>query len=89
MTHTKGPWKIIETNYLPHNGDHVADMSNGLMVVPVISGLGDPLADARLIAASPEMLEALIDCRRALELANFTGELIVVDAAIAKATGAA
>ena len=43
--------------------------------------------NARLIAAAPELLEALIDCRRALELANFTGELAVVDAAIAKATG--
>jgi hypothetical protein len=43
--------------------------------------------NARLIAAAPEMLEALKDCRRALELANFTGELAIVDAAIAKAEG--
>lgn len=34
-----------------------------------------------------ELLAALEDCRRALELANFTGELAVVDAAIAKAKG--
>jgi len=44
-------------------------------------------SNARLIAAAPEMLEALRDCRRALEIANFTQELAVVDAAIAKATG--
>jgi len=53
-THTDGPWKVIETNLLPHSGDHVADLSNGLMVVPVFSKLGNPLADAHLIAASPE-----------------------------------
>jgi len=57
--HTPGPWKVIETHYLPHDGDHVADMSNGLMVVPCIGRLGDPLADARLIAAAPELLAAL------------------------------
>ena len=57
--HTSGPWKVIETHYLPHDGDHVADMSNGLMVVPSMFGLGDPLADARLIAAAPDLLEAL------------------------------
>lgn len=52
-------------------------------------GLREAEANARLIAAAPELLEALIDCRRALELAGATGELAVVDAAIAKATGGA
>lgn len=55
--HTPGPWKVIETHYLAHDGDHVADMSNGLMVVPCFADLGDPLADARLIAAAPNMYE--------------------------------
>ena len=45
------------------------------------------IADAHLIAAAPDLLEALLDCRRALEIANFTQELAVVDAAIAKALG--
>lgn len=43
--------------------------------------------NAYLIAAAPELLEALIDCRRVLEIANFTQELAVVNAAIAKAKG--
>lgn len=43
-------------------------------------------ANGRLMAAAPDMLAALIDVRRALEIANFTGELAVVDASIAKAT---
>ena len=46
-------------------------------------------ANARLIAAAPELLEALIDCREALRQAGAVGELSVVDAAIAKARGEA
>lgn len=47
-----------------------------------------PLIEDRiLIESAPVMFEALIDARRALELANFTGELAVVDAAIARAKG--
>ena len=38
-------------------------------------------------AQRDELLEALIDCRRTLEIANFTQELAVVNAAIAKAKG--
>jgi hypothetical protein len=102
--HTPGPWKVIETNYLPHNGDHVADMSNGLMVVPCLSGLGEPLADARLIAAAPDLLEALTRLSFAAmardnvmgdQCALFAAQAAVRDAnnvaraAIAKATGAA
>jgi hypothetical protein len=57
--HTQGPWKVIEVAMLGHAGDHVADMSNGLMVIPCFGRLGDPLADARLIAAAPELLAEL------------------------------
>jgi hypothetical protein len=44
-------------------------------------------ANFALLNAAPDLLDALMDCRRALELANFSQELAVVDAAIAKATG--
>ena len=56
--HTSGPWRVIETNLLSYDGAHVADMSNGLMVIAT-ENLGAPLADARLIAAAPCLLEAL------------------------------
>lgn len=45
------------------------------------------LANARLIAAAPELLEALLDCREALRRTGHDGELAIVNAAIAKATG--
>lgn len=44
-------------------------------------------ATENVVVAAPDLLDALVDCRRALEIANFTQELQVVDAAIAKATG--
>lgn len=50
------------------------------------------LEDAHVVlnaAGVADLLEALIDCRRALELANFTQELAVVNAAIVKATRSA
>lgn len=43
--------------------------------------------EARKLAAADEMLAALQDVRRALDMANFTGELAILDAAIAKALG--
>lgn len=91
--HTPGPWRVIETHLLPHDGDHVADMSNGLMVV-ASAKLGDPLADARLIATAPELLEALewlADILPDPELDNDELQRVWTKkarAAIAKATGA-
>ena len=39
------------------------------------------------ISIKRDLLEALKDCRQALVVGRFTGELLVVDAAIAKAEG--
>ena len=81
--HTPGPWSIAE-------GDGCfiveTDDSTVRFVVMGLNMEGDR-SNAQLIAAAPNLLEALLDCRRALEIANFTGELAVVNAAIAKATG--
>lgn len=96
--HTKGPWRI------PHFADEKAscacsyifsDAQRGFGAIATIQFGGEnenyetAKANANLIAAAPDLLEALIDVRRALEVANFTGELAVVDAAIAKARGEA
>lgn len=88
--HTPGPWRYwpckVDSSLTPPMYDYVqfASPIGHVFRVP-IQFLSE--ADARLIAAAPELLEALKDCRRALELAIATGELAVVDAAIAKATG--
>ena len=76
--HTPGPWEQHRSSVL-------------IPIAPYewAEAYGGTEANARLIAAAPAMLEALQDCRRALEVANFTQELAVVDAAIAAATGAA
>lgn len=89
--HTPGPWKAIQ---LPPNETWKAQGH--------IEAAGKPIAmtarieDARLIAAAPELLEALEGCKDAMELARQMGLLpdCCLDAirgaraAIAKAKGA-
>lgn len=87
MSHTPGPWRVIETNLLPHDGDHVADMSNDLMVISSFK-LGDPLADANLISAAPDMLEVLQYAVRWHDQLS-ANDLAKMRKAIAKATAAA
>lgn len=47
----------------------------------------EDLSNAQLIAAAPDLLEALLDCRVALRVGGHLGELAVVEAAIDKALG--
>lgn len=83
--HTKGPWRIDSGRYGIHiRSGKTIDALGGNLVAQSFCNI-----DARLIAAAPDLLEALIDCRRALEISNFTQELAVVNAAIARATGEA
>lgn len=94
--HTRGPWwspdgKTIKQDYRPLTevgGCIIAVVMGGSTSGPFFIEEDEQVAaNARLLAAAPDLLDALIDCRRALEIANFTGELAVVNAAIAKATG--
>lgn len=100
---TPGPWEVAEENgdYFVQVASQPSACHPMFDRYRIIHGwvggdgtdspnpeLGTPIANARLIAAAPELLEALIDCRRVLELlAGATRELAVVDAVIAKATG--
>lgn len=55
--HTPGPWKIGTP---PPNGEQTIGNSQGLMVAVATTGFNVPtLANAQLIAAAPELLEAL------------------------------
>jgi hypothetical protein len=92
--HTPGPWFIGDENNAccdvllgtEHNLTCNMDRRDNNTCAEVISR-AEMLANAHLIAAAPDMLEALKDSREALRRAGATGELLVVNAAIAKATG--
>jgi len=88
--HTSGPWGITE------DGDYIRQVNGGrrlyiaaVLEVPIE---GETQANARLLAAAPELLEALKESLPQLRWANVHGsrcdELIAeVVAAIAKAEG--
>ena len=107
MTHTQGPWNVVRTDCMSDNGPvlriagaHPAyDVESGVtprweICVALIEDTDNPMADARLISASPAMLSAL------RELVNWFGDvrddwagwdggnevLDQAEAAIAKAT---
>lgn len=85
-SHTKGPWKSRSTQV-----NHGVYTSNGTKICSVAGSKIAPLdqrmkADARLIAAAPELLDALIRCEQ-----SCTNDAVgqQARAAIAKATGGA
>jgi len=87
---TPGPWRIGTP---PPNGEQTIGTSKGMMVAVVTTGGDTPtLSNARLIAAAPELYEALLTF-----LENYpAGETMVLDGvfvqarvALAKARGEA
>ena len=94
--HTPGPWKIGTP---PPNGEQTVGTDQGLMVAVATTGAGvRTKANASLIAAAPDLLEALrkyelpIDINNiALSCIEFGSEAVERElqrrAAIAKATG--
>ena len=94
MTHTEGPWEVwtITDTGLPgivaHNGPTVAEVTKWTS-----AGGSDPevmQANARLIAAAPELLEALetiMDSVEAKKVRLDIYELELAERAIAKANG--
>lgn len=83
MTHTPAPWIVgTENNILAMHGEH----SIACMVCIVNSG-ETHLANARLIAAAPELLAALEVAKRYLPDDELATDRLTVDRAIAKARG--
>ena len=90
--HTPGPWYVSTP---PPNGEQIIGNEKGMMVAVATTGVGlhnnttTTLANARLIAAAPDLLEALQLADATLSGANMN--LAVVErkirAAIAKALG--
>jgi hypothetical protein len=91
-SHTQGPWTLIESARVDRPDRIVGD--NG---IPVASIFAPHKADTRLIAAAPDLLDALLSiAEHAREFADLEdSETMVVrmtdkaSAAIAKATGGA
>ena len=85
--HTPGPWVINPINHCEILADGRLTMNTVVANVPV----GMP--DARLIAAAPEMLEALEKIKETLDIIKggeffaMNYELLLVNRAIAKAKG--
>ena len=88
--HTRGPWKVIsEETAKEVEVFEVAEISHFRVICDGLGDgfdkAGDAYLDARLIAAAPEMLAALMLAESELEADSPAA--IAVSAAIAKATG--
>lgn len=94
--HTPGPW-IAVGFWVEHPNDKRPDICNCDPRSMDQEGRSDAeiLANARLIAAAPDLLEALQSAERAMSNKHFAAEVLAHDsvvremilAAIAKATG--
>ena len=95
--HTPGPWMVEgpskPTADTPMGGDF-AILDGGTNIIAEtfrtvgVDSYRPAEANARLIAAAPELLGLLIKCRRALSGLLDEKRLAEIDAAITKATGA-
>lgn len=83
---TRGPWKVTRRYEVGPVSD-ADDQSYG-MVLALCDVYGDNRAqDARLIAAAPDMFEALLQARDWLEgWVSAEPQLAIIEAALAKAT---
>jgi hypothetical protein len=83
ITYTPGPWTVVDGPF------HGIDAADGEPVVMLNHGITNE-ADARLIAAAPDLLKALVAMLvpdRYLDPYAETKRLRAARAAIAKATG--
>lgn len=96
--HTPGPWSVHWAMAQSGDASHIVD-GRDMAELSVIATVhfhddveGETKANARLIAAAPDMLEALVKVEALLDAIKLTDypvldELYVVQAAIAKAKG--
>ena len=89
--HTKGPWALDwNVSCIDVFSSDAATLIATIRRSTLSKGIdADARANARLIAAAPELLEALRDLAESVRAAGITGPYLdAADAAIAKATGA-
>lgn len=67
--HTPAPWRVERQNPIPTTGEWmIAGAKPGYLAEVRNCGSGSVEANARLIAAAPDLLEALIEMTNALDL---------------------
>ena len=94
MAHTPGPWKVADRFYILMDDDVACEVAKVCDENIDDDMLGQCDADARLIAAAPEMLGFLHqiadECKRRLRKGKDSGDLLTLqlcNAAISKAEG--
>jgi hypothetical protein len=83
-THTPGPWQHIK---IGNCSDSNAPWKVNTIESGELKDLPETRENAQLIAAAPDMLEALVDAMQALRGTDKHATLLVVQAAIRKALG--
>jgi len=86
-THTPGPWVIYDERAAHGSRLIYSSSEYGVGEVWDINNNGENKANAHLIAAAPELLEALEYARRFLKSEDV--DTVYIDTAIAKAKGTA
>ena len=84
-THTPGPWVIYDERAAHGSRLIYSSSEYGVGEVWDINNNGENKANAHLIAAAPELLEALEYARRFLKSEDV--DTVYIDTAIAKAKG--
>ena len=84
VKHTPGPWAVLHASFedSEENGKHIPVVSYAIAARDMSICAGN----ARLIAAAPDLLAALIDAENRLAGAGMLGADDKVSRAIAKAT---
>lgn len=92
--HTPGPWSFVKCDggFRSFDADDWTVIAQNKIVPALVWGgvaFEEGEANARLIAAAPELLEALIAVRSVLDRNMSPNACAMADAAISKATGSA
>lgn len=83
--YTPGPWVVQETNFAQQK--NVYAQTDKPPIATVYGSTGENEANARLIAAAPDLLAALKECITAVDVTMYGMAIHNARAAIAKATG--
>ena len=94
MNHTPGPWRVVATGYTGRASAKfvICPMTSNLAVAHIKHSTMSPMeANARLIAAAPELLQALLNLVGTMcsaDGSNMEADLDAIDSCVADAHAA-